>query len=111
MATTITTLIPSKQVENVQTSQYEPVGVIAIIDKLTVTNTSASNVSINVNLVTNGGSANDSNLIVKGYTIPPGKTYTFPEIVGHLLLAGDFISTLASAAAALTIRCSGREIN
>ena len=40
----------------------------------------------------------------------PNETYTFPEIVGQVLANGGFISTIASAANALTIRASGREI-
>jgi hypothetical protein len=44
-------------------------------------------------------------------TIVPNETYTCPELVGHVLEAGGFISTLASAATSLTIRCSGREVS
>ena len=83
----------------------------AIIDKFTVTNTSAGNVAISVNLVTSGGSAGASNLIIDARTIAPDETYTCPELVGHVLEAGGFISTLAGAATSLTIRCSGREVS
>jgi len=40
-----------------------------------------------------------------------GEAYTFPELVGHILNTGDYISTLASVAASITIRVSGREIS
>jgi hypothetical protein len=40
-----------------------------------------------------------------------GETYTFPEIVGAALAAGDFISTIAGTATAINIRASGREIS
>jgi hypothetical protein len=83
----------------------------AIIDKFTVTNTSAGNVAISVNLVTVSGSAGASNLIIDARTIAPDETYTCPELVGHVLEAGGFISTLAGAATSLTIRCSGREVS
>jgi hypothetical protein len=56
------------------------------------------------------GTGND-NLIVKTRTLQPGETYTFPEIVGHILPSGGFVSTLASAAAAVNLRASGREIS
>ena len=104
-------LIPAKQAENAQTAQYTATAVRAIIDKFTVTNTSAGNVAISVNLVTVSGSAGASNLIIDARTIAPDETYTCPELVGHVLEAGGFISTLASAATSLTIRCSGREVS
>jgi predicted phage tail protein len=110
MAVTPKVLIPPKQAENAQTSQYTATNARAIIDKFTVTNTSAGNVTISVNLVTSGGTAGAANLIIDTRTIAPDETYTCPELVGHVIEAGGFISTLASAGASLTIRCSGREI-
>jgi hypothetical protein len=64
-----------------------------------------------VNLVTTGGSAGNDNLIVKTKTLQPSETYTFPEIVGHSLASGGFISTIAGTATAINIRASGREIS
>jgi len=110
MAVTPKVLIPPKQAEAAQTAQYTATNVKAIIDKFTVTNTSANNVTFSVNLVTVSGSAGASNLIIDARTIAPDETYTCPELIGQVLEAGSFISTLASAATSLTIRCSGREI-
>lgn len=110
MAVTPKVLIPPKQAEDAQTTQYTADAVKAIIDKFTVTNTTAGNVALSVNLVSSGGSAGVSNLLIDARTIAPDETYTCPELVGQILEAGDFISTLASAAASLTIRASGREI-
>ena len=110
MAVTVKVLIPAKQAENAQTTQYTATAVRAIIDKFTVTNTSAGNVTLSVNLVTSGGTAGASNLVLDARAIAPDETYICPELVGHALEAGGFISTLASAANSLTIRCSGREI-
>jgi hypothetical protein len=110
MAVTPKVLIPPKQAEDAQTAQYTATNVRAIIDKFTVTNTSAGNETISINLVTSGGTAGAANLIIDTRTIAPDETYTCPELVGHVLEAGGFISTLASAATSLTIRCSGREI-
>lgn len=111
MSTTIKVLIPAKQAENAQTTQYTATNVKTIIDKFTATNTSAGAVTLSVNLVTVAGAAGDSNLIVKTKSLAAGETYTFPEIVGHTLEAGGFISTVASSATSITIRCSGREIS
>jgi 3-deoxy-D-manno-octulosonic acid (KDO) 8-phosphate synthase len=110
MTVTVKVLIPAKQAENLQTTQYTATNAKAIIDKFTATNTSAGNVTLSVNLVTSGGSAGVSNLVVDARSIAPDETYTFPELVGQVLDAGGFISTIASAATSLTIRASGREI-
>lgn len=110
MTVSIVVLIPAKQAENVQTTQYTAVNAKAIIDKFTATNTTAGNVTISVNLVTSGGVAGANNLIVDTRAIAPDETYTFPELVGQALDPGGSISTIASAAASLTIRASGREI-
>jgi len=110
MGVLVKTLIPSKQAENAQTTQYTAVNCKTIIDKFTITNTSAANVTISVNLVTSGGSAGVSNLIVDTRSVAPDETYTCPELVGQVLEPGGFISTIASAATSLTIRASGREI-
>ena len=111
MTVTVKVLVPAKTAENTQTTQYTASGVTAIIDKFTATNYSATAATISVNLVTAAGSAGNDNLIVKTRTLQPGETYTFPEIVGHTLPSGGFVSTLASAAAAVNLRASGREIS
>ena len=110
MSVLVKTLIAAKQAENAQTTQYTATNCKTIIDKFTATNTSAGNVTISVNLVTSGGSAGVTNLIVDSRAIAPDETYTFPELGGQGLEPGGFISTIASAATSLTIRASGREI-
>lgn len=111
MTVTVKVLIPAKQAESTQTTQYTATNVKAIIDKFTVTNTSASNVTFSCNLVTVSGSAGASNLIIDARTIVPDETYTCPELVGQALDSGGFISTIAGAGTSLTIRASGREIS
>lgn len=110
MTVKVLNIIPRKQAEAVQTGQYTAQNCKTIIDKFTVTNTSAVNTVISVNLIASGGSAGDSNLVLKTRAVAPGETYTCPEVVGQTLEAGGFISTLAGAAASLTISASGREI-
>lgn len=104
------TLVPSKQMENVQTTQYTAVNCTTYIDKATFTNTTSANVTLSVNLVTLAGTAGASNLVINVRSIAPKECYTAPEIVGQVLQPGDFISTIAGTAAALTMRISGREI-
>jgi hypothetical protein len=104
-------IIPAKNMENAQTTQYVATGVTTIIDKFTATNFSSGMVNVSVNLAAVSEATGNSNLIVKTRTLQPGETYTFPEIVGHILPSGGFVSTLASAAAAVNLRASGREIS
>jgi hypothetical protein len=110
MTVTVKNLVPAKIVENAQTTQYTATGVTTIIDKFTATNYGASPASISVNLVTNGSTAGNLNLITKTKTLQPSETYTFPELVGQVINPGGFISTLASAATTLNMRVSGREV-
>ncbi len=110
MAVTVKAIIPAKEAENTQTQQYVATNCRCIIDKFTATNVNTTNQSLSVNLIASGGTASNSNLIVDARMIAPGETYTFPELVGQVLDSGSSISTIASAAASLTIRASGREI-
>lgn len=110
MTVTVKVLIPAKQAENAQTTQYTATNCKAIIDKFTVTNTTATIANFSVNLVTAAGTAADTNRIISIKGIAPGECYTCPELVGASLDASGFISTLAGTATALTIRASGREI-
>jgi hypothetical protein len=111
MAVTTKVLIPAKTAENTQTTQYTSVNVTTVIDKFTATNYSATAATISVNLVAVSGSAGNDNLIVKTKTLQPSETYTFPELVGQVIVSGGFISTIAGTATAINIRASGREIS
>lgn len=110
MTVTVKVLVPPKQMEATQTTQYTATNARAIIDKATVTNTDTVNRTFSVNLVTSGGSAGNANLVIDDRTVVPGETYLCQELVGQALESGSFISTIASSATALTIRVSGREI-
>lgn len=111
MAVLVKPLVARKYAENAQTVQYTtPVGTKTIIDKFTVTNPTASVAYLSVNLINSGGSAGDDNVILDARAVAPSETYTCPELVGQVLSAGDTISTLASAASALTISVAGREV-
>jgi hypothetical protein len=111
MAVNVKVLIPAKIAENTQTTQYTATNVSAIIDKFTATNYSASAATISINLVTQFDSSGNQNLIIKAKTLLPSETYTFPELVGHVLQPGGFISTIAGTASAINIRSSGREVS
>ena len=110
MTVTVKVLVPAQTAANTQSTVYTATGVTAIIDKFTATNYSANAATISVNLVTVSGSAGNDNLIVKTKTLQASETYTFPELVGHVLNPGGFISTIAGTASAINIRVSGREV-
>ena len=111
MAVNVKVLIPAKIAENTQVTQYTAQNVSAIIDKFTATNYSAAAATISINLVTQIDSSGNQNLIIKNKTLLPSETYTFPELVGHVLQPGGFISTIAGTASAINIRSSGREVS
>ena len=110
MTVQVKVLVPAQTANNAQSTVYTASGVTAIIDKFTATNYSASAATISVNLVSPNGGAGNDNLIVKTKTLQPSETYTFPELVGHVLSPGGFISTIAGTASAINIRVSGREV-
>ncbi len=110
MTVTVTVLVPAQTINNTQTTMYTATGVTAIIDKFTATNYSAAAATISVNLITAGGVSGNDNLIVKTKTLQASETYTFPELVGHVLNPGGLISTLAGTASAINIRVSGRVV-
>jgi len=110
MNVTVKVLVPSKIAEITQTTQYTATNVTAIIDKFTATNYSAAAATISVNLVTGGDTSGNQNLITKTKTLQPAEVYTFPEIVGQVLGASGFISTIAGTASSINIRASGREV-
>jgi len=110
MTVTARCVLEAKYAENAQTTQVTANGVRVIIDKFTAYNGTGGAVTLTVNLVPSAGSAGASNVKVSK-SIAAGETYTFPELVGNILNAGDFISTLASAANSLVIRVSGREVS
>ena len=106
MTTTTKCLVETKYAENTQTSQFTATSK-TIIDK--VSGYSAAGGALTINLVPSSGTAGAGNVQVSK-TFAAGEAYTFPEIVGHTLEAGDIISTLAAASNTVTLRISGRVI-
>ena len=111
MSVFISNIIPAKIAEATQTTQYTSTGVQTIIDKFTATNYGAAAATLSVNLVTSADTAGSQNLIVKTKTLQPAETYTFPELVGHVLPVSGFISTIAGTATSINIRASGRLVS
>lgn len=111
MAVNARALIGAKQAEIAETTQYisPTAGKGTILDKFTGTNTTGAAATITVKIVPFGGAVGAGNTITSAQSIAAGAAYTFPELAGHVLNPGDFISTLTSALS-ITIRASGREV-
>lgn len=107
--TTPKALIESKFAEDALTKQYEAINCKTAIDKLTAVNITGGNVTMIVYLVPNGGTATTANQLPT-VTIAAGKSWPFPDAIGHILEAGDSIWTDPGAASSINIRASGREI-
>lgn len=110
MAVTVKQLIPARTLENALTTQYTATNCQAVIDKATLTNESAANVVVSLHICASGASPLPSNRIVNSRAIAPGESYTCPELVGHVVSNGGFISGVSGTASTITIMMSGREI-
>lgn len=108
MSANIVLIIPRTQAAAVDTDQYTSTGGKTIIDKFTACNTSASPVTLSINIVESGGAAGAANLVLKDKTLQAGETYTFPEIINQVLDVGEKLSTKASTGAVVTMSSSGR---
>jgi hypothetical protein len=87
-----------------------PANTKCVVRRLTLCNTSAGAVTATVHLVASGGSASDSNMIVKAHSLAASETYDCVSAEGHVIEAGGTIQALAGSAASITIVGSGVEI-
>ncbi|MFL1383610.1 hypothetical protein ACJOYH_05870 [Acinetobacter baumannii] len=101
--------VPAKYLENAQTTQFTASNSTIQIDKCTITNTTANPVTFSIHLVSSGAAA-PSNKIIVDQSVAANSVYLCPEITGHILGAGGFMSAIAGTASALVICVSGREI-
>lgn len=105
-------VVQSGYAANSETAVYTPAtGVRGTLLKFTATNVTGTAATITVKLIPSGGSAGASNTITLTKSIEPGGFYTFPELIGHTLNAGDSLSILAGTASALVIRGTAREVS
>lgn len=81
----------------------------ARIDAFTVTNYSGTAATFSVWLVPTGGSADDTNIIVKARSIAAGASGRVLEAIGQWIEGGGTIQMLASDGSAITIAVSGVE--
>lgn len=106
MAVTTTALFQAAAAPATETTIYTSTA-MTLIDKLSSYGTAAGDLTLK--LVPSGGTAASANIMAKK-TFAVGESYTWPELVGHTLMPGDFISAIASASPAVNLRISGRRI-
>lgn len=109
MAVSYKTLVNAKYLENTDTTQILSAG-ITILDKVTLTNVTTSNVSFSANVCDSGDTVGNDNLIVKDRVLAPNETYDCFELVGQTLENQSFLSMIASSASSLVLKIDGRVI-
>jgi hypothetical protein len=87
--------------------------VTTLIKRAVFTNTSASAVTLTINVVPNAGSSSAANRVIdpQRRTLAAGESYVSPELAGTVLSSGDMIRGLASTASVVTAMVSGVEIS
>ena len=110
MAITIVPLITPQQVANATTTYLTATKVSYRVDKLTVTNPTATAATITLYLVPTAGAAGDSTTISKTKSVGAGETWNCPDFVGQVLGDGTTLQAVASAAATLTLSAAGVRI-
>ncbi len=107
MSVTSSCLFEAASAPSAETTIYTSTGARTMLDKLTSYGVAAADLTLKI--VANGGSAATSNILAKK-TFAIGEAYTWPELVGHTLEPGDFISAIASAGSSVNLRVSGRKV-
>lgn len=103
-------LFQSAQLTGSETTLYtSDASTYTIIDKFTAYNSDSVARTLTVRIVASGGSAGATNIVVLK-SLAAGETYYFPELVGHVLAPGDFLSALASTTSVINVRASGRKV-
>ena len=110
MTVTAKNLVEGSIVPATDTTVYTaPSNTTTIVDKVTTANYDTVSRVVTISIVASGGSVGDAYYIAKR-TLAAKETYIWPEVVGQILNAGDYVSIIASNATGVNLRISGREI-
>ncbi len=110
MSVTADLLVAAGYAANSETTIYTSTSLRTILDKYTIYNTHTGPVNYVVKLVPSGISAAASHVLLNK-TVQAGENYTCPELIGHVLEPGGFISEVADTASKLVRRVSGRKVS
>lgn len=81
-----------------------PSGTYTTIANLSLTNTSASPVSVTVYNVPSAGSPGAGNVVVSGYSLAAGQSYVPPQAIGLTLAPGATLQALAATGAVVNLQ-------
>lgn len=96
---------------NIDTTYYTtPTNTTSKIFRATFCNDDITAIAVTITLVKSGSSASYESRITKAKTLAPGETWSCPDIEGHVLEAGGFISMVASITGKIGCRISGIEM-
>lgn len=109
MAVTLNQLVAPQQIANSATTYYTA-AVTTRIDKVSVTNPTATAATVTFYIVPSAGSVGDSTTITKTRSINTLETWTVFDLIGHVMNAGDTLRAVASAATTLTLMASGTQV-
>jgi len=91
---------------------FTSTGVKTIVDKATVTNTSASPVQVDLYVNTPAGTGITSQMhVLIGKMVAADECYMLPEITGRTFEAGSGLTAKCGTASTLCIALSGRNIS
>lgn len=80
-----------------------PPATTATINNLSLTNTSASPVSVTLYRVPSAGTAGAGNALLSSFSLSAGQTYVPPQAIGLQLDPGMTLQALASAGSSVTL--------
>lgn len=107
MTVTASAIVETGYAAATETTVYTSAGKRTIIDKVSAY--SAAGGTLALKLVPAGATVGAAHVLASK-TLAAGETYGFPELVGQVLEAGDFISELAGTASTVVRRISGRVV-
>ncbi len=80
-----------------------PAGTYSTINNLSLTNTSATVVTVTLYNVPSAGTPGAANTFLSAYSLSPGQTYVPPQAIGLQLAPGATLQALADAATSITL--------
>jgi hypothetical protein len=97
--------IPAAQLTTSAATYYtSPAGTVSTIGNLSLTNTSASPVSVTLYNVPSGGTAGTGNILLPAFTLSGGQPYVPPVAIGLQLAPGATLQALAGTASVINIQ-------
>jgi hypothetical protein len=101
-------VLVAQQLANSETTQYTTAASTTVkIASATLANTSGAAVTVSVSVVKSGGTASVSNRVLSAWPLAAGDSVVLKELAEHVLGTGDFISAIATTAAAVSLVLSG----